>query len=277
MGSLRSSKIDKRGQLPALASKHSVDHLLTLESTRQRVQGDDDDDTGRNTRRRGPHTGLGLERRSRERPSGRVRVEECSQSVVDTDRDQLLVRVDLVPVESTERLGNGNVLKQEDDDGDGKFGGKGGEQRARDVRLTDVSQSRGNVAENGDRRLGFAIADTIRDGGGENCAGGEQISTSDAITPDLTLKLTNNKTMPETTEEERSPPEPNITVPSPLQPPLDEVKRDETCHPKRRVFGGEMQIFQSVDDNLEGFFPRVQAFGDTEQGGDLTGGDYKKR
>ena len=79
--------------------------------------------------------------------------------------------------------------------------------------------------------------------------------------------------MPETTEKERRPPKLDITVPSPLQPPLDEVKSDETGHPKRRVNGGEMQILQRVDDDLESFLPGVQALGDPEQGGDLTRSD----
>jgi hypothetical protein len=79
--------------------------------------------------------------------------------------------------------------------------------------------------------------------------------------------------MPETTEKERRPPKLDIPIPSPLQPPLDQVEGDETGHPKRGVDGGEMQILQRVDDDLEGFLPRVQALGDTEQGGNLTRGD----
>ena len=74
------------------------------------------------------------------------------------------------------------MFEQEDDDGDGKFGGKCGEQRARDVRLTDVSQTRGNVAEDGDRRLGFTLANTVRDGGGEDYEqGGKGVSVTLAI------------------------------------------------------------------------------------------------
>lgn len=78
------------------------DPLLTLECTGQRVQSDDDDDTRWDTRRRGPHSSLGLECRSTERTRRRVSIEQCTQGVVDTDSDEFLVRVDLVPVESTE-------------------------------------------------------------------------------------------------------------------------------------------------------------------------------
>jgi hypothetical protein len=106
---------------------YTLSSPLTLESTRQRIQGDNHDNTRWDTRRRGSHTRLGLERRSGERPCRRVRIEQCSQRIVDPDRNQLLVRVDLVPVQTTKRLGDGDVFEQEDDDGDGKFGSEGGE------------------------------------------------------------------------------------------------------------------------------------------------------
>ena len=141
-----------------------------------------------------------------------------------------------------------------------------------------MSQTGRNVAEDGDGRLGFTLADTVRDGGGEDYERGDRGISAPAPEQDNNAlpRLTNDETMPETTEKERRPPKLDITIPSPLQPPLDEVKSDETGHPERRVDGGEMQILQRVDDDLEGLFPGVQALGDPEQGGNLSGGDYKE-
>ena len=116
----------------------------------------------------------------------------------------------------------------------------------------------------------MAVARTTSEGGGGVSAPAPE-QDNNALP-----RLTNDETMPETTEKERRPPKLDITIPSPLQPPLDEVKSDETGHPERRVGGGEMQILQRVDDDLEGLFPGVQALGDPEQGGNLSGGDYKE-
>jgi hypothetical protein len=63
--------------------------------------------------------------------------------------------------------------------------------------------------------------------------------------------------MPETTQKESRPPELDITVPTPLQPPLDQIKNDQTSHTERGVHVGMFQVFQRVDDDFEGFFPRV--------------------
>lgn len=146
------------------------DPLLTLESTGQRVQSDDDDDTRWDTRRRGPHSSLGLECRSTERTRRRVSVEQCTQRVVNTNSDELLVGVDLVPVQSAERFGDGDMFKKEDDDRDRQLGGEGGEEAGSDVRLTDMAQTRGDFTEDGDRSLSLclALADPVRDGSSQN-------------------------------------------------------------------------------------------------------------
>lgn len=117
------------------------------------VECDDDDDTGRNTSGRSSYTRFGLQRRSRERTSRWVGSEQCTESVVDSNSDELLVGVDLVSVESTERLGNGDVFEQEDDGGDWKMRTNGSEELAGDMGLSDVLQSRRNIAYQRDPRV----------------------------------------------------------------------------------------------------------------------------
>lgn len=62
------------------------------------------------------------------------------------------------------------MFKEEDDDRDRQLGGEGGEEAGRDVRLTDMAQTRGNLTEDGDRSLSLslAFADSVRDGSGQD-------------------------------------------------------------------------------------------------------------
>jgi len=74
-----------------------------VESVRQAIESDNDTDGGEDTSDRGPDTGLGFECRTREGTSSRVGTETCSDSVGDTDGDQLLVGVDLITVDASKR------------------------------------------------------------------------------------------------------------------------------------------------------------------------------
>lgn len=109
------------------------------ESVGETVQGDDDDDSGDPTSCRGSHTALGLEGRAREgtgsgqcgeEGSDRVRhsdgCEELSVLMLKKKRtsrrtNQFLVGVDLVTVDATEGLGDGNMLQKQNDGGDEQF------------------------------------------------------------------------------------------------------------------------------------------------------------
>lgn len=69
----------------------------------QTVECDDDDDGGQDAGSGGTDARLGLECRARERARGGVCAEYGTDGVGHTDGDQLLVGVDLVPVDPSER------------------------------------------------------------------------------------------------------------------------------------------------------------------------------
>lgn len=91
------------------------------ESVGETVQGDDDDDSGDPTSCRGSHTALGLEGRAREGTGSGQCGEEGSDRVRHSDGNQFLVGVDLVTVDATEGLGDGNMLQKQNDGGDEQF------------------------------------------------------------------------------------------------------------------------------------------------------------
>jgi hypothetical protein len=72
------------------------------ERGREAVERDDHDHRGEYARERRAHARLGLDRGARERARGRVRVEDSSNRVRHADRDQFLVRVDLVAIHPAE-------------------------------------------------------------------------------------------------------------------------------------------------------------------------------
>ncbi|KAH3686514.1 hypothetical protein WICPIJ_002512 [Wickerhamomyces pijperi] len=82
-----------------------------VESTGQTVQGQDHTATGENTRQRGLDVTFGLQGGSGEGPCSWVCVEESTDKVRDTNSDQLLVWDNLVVVDSTKGLGDGNVFQ----------------------------------------------------------------------------------------------------------------------------------------------------------------------
>lgn len=80
----------------------SLSATAKLDSRRKGGHVHDDTDSGPPTSGRSSDSRLGLEGRSRKRSGGRVGREERSDRVGDSDGDELLVGVDLVPVEPTE-------------------------------------------------------------------------------------------------------------------------------------------------------------------------------
>lgn len=74
-----------------------------VEGVGQSIEGDNDDDSRDNTSSGSAHARLGLESRSREGTGGRVGTEARANSVGNTDSDELLVRVDLIAVETAKR------------------------------------------------------------------------------------------------------------------------------------------------------------------------------
>lgn len=134
-----------------------------------RSDAHDDTDSGPPTGGRRSDSRLGLEGRTREGSSGRVGREERTDRVGDSDGDELLVGVDLVPVEPTERLGDGNVFEQEDDSRDGNLARHGADELAADVGRADVLEAGRDRLENRDRVLLGVLVD--RDAPGDD---GEQ-------------------------------------------------------------------------------------------------------
>jgi hypothetical protein len=86
-------------------------------------------------------------------------------------------------------------------------------------------------------------------------------------------RLTDNETMPETTQEESRPPKFGVSIPTPSQSPLQKVQDRQTGHTESGVLGSVMQVLERVDDDLERLFPGVQSRVDPEKGGHLTSGD----
>lgn len=87
----------------------------------QSIQGEEDENGSKDTSERSPDTGLGLDGSSREGSSGWVGTKEGTEDVGETNGNKLLGWVDGVVVDSTERLGDGNVLNEENDDGGGEI------------------------------------------------------------------------------------------------------------------------------------------------------------
>ena len=87
----------------------------------QGVQRKEDNDGGEDTSKWRSDTGLRLDGSPRERSGGRVPSEERTKDVGEADGNKLLRRVDDVVVHSAERLRDGNVLNDQDNDGQGKI------------------------------------------------------------------------------------------------------------------------------------------------------------
>jgi hypothetical protein len=86
------------------------------------VESKQDDNSSNDTSEGSSDTSLGLDGSSGERSSSGVSSKEGTEKVADTNGDEFLRGVDNVVVDTTERLGDGDVLNQDNDDGGGKLG-----------------------------------------------------------------------------------------------------------------------------------------------------------
>lgn len=98
------------------------------EDSSKGVESKQDDNSSNDTSEGSSDTSLGLDGSSGERSSSGVSSKEGTEKVADTNGDEFLRGVDNVVVDTTERLGDGDVLNQDNDDGGGKL---------RDERLDD--------------------------------------------------------------------------------------------------------------------------------------------
>jgi|SRR5882757_6036317 len=73
-----------------------------VKRTDEYVQGKDNQQRGEETGQRSRYVASGLESGGGERGGGRVRRKEDTQEVCHTDRNEFLIRVDLVVVQTTE-------------------------------------------------------------------------------------------------------------------------------------------------------------------------------
>ena len=85
------------------------------ESVGETIEGDDDDDSSDPTSGWGPDTALGLESGAREGSGSGQCGEDRSDGVCHSDGDKLLVGVDLVTVDTTKGLGDGDVFQKQDE------------------------------------------------------------------------------------------------------------------------------------------------------------------
>lgn len=98
------------------------------EDSSKGVESKQDDNCSDDTSEGSSDTSLGLDGSSGERSSGGVSSEEGTEKVADTNRDEFLRGVDNIVVDTAERLGDGDVFDQYNDDSSGKL---------RDERLDD--------------------------------------------------------------------------------------------------------------------------------------------
>jgi hypothetical protein len=116
-----------------------------------------------------------------------------------------------------------------------------------------VLQTRRNWPEDSERRvLGPSLVNPERNGGTED----------------------DDESVTETRQEKGSSPEPRVPVSSPSETPLEGVEDDQTSHADCSIFSSVVQLLESVDDDLVGLSSSIEPFVDTEQSGDLTGGNW---
>lgn len=217
------------------------------------VQGNDDDNTGGETRSRGAHTSLRLEGRSRERTGGGVRREKSTDGVVNTDSNKLLVRVNLITVQPTERFGNGDVLEKKDDSGNRNVGTDGRKQLAINERSAYVLQTRRDIADEGNARRGGVNVDSPRDDGPDD----------------------DDKGVSKRLAEESDSAIARVSFTEPGKSPLDSVKGSKCSHTESGVERCLGQVLESVDDNLVCGSTSVKLLGQTKNSRELASGDVK--
>lgn len=114
------------------------------EHSGQGVDGKQHDDCSNATGQGSSHSRLGLDGSPGKGSGGRVGTQERSQQVGNTNCNQLLRRVYGIVVDTAERLGDGNVLNQEDDDRSWEFPGKRFDDSGIDDRDGSMLEASGN-------------------------------------------------------------------------------------------------------------------------------------
>ncbi|KAH3663851.1 hypothetical protein OGAPHI_005254 [Ogataea philodendri] len=140
-----------------------------VESIGETVNGEQHTSSGENTSKRSLDTTLGLQSSSTERSGGWVGVEERSNKVGDTNGNQLLVRVNLVVVDSSKRLGDRDVFQHQNDGCSRKVGSDVAGQTGWSAHDTNVFQSRRNISVDTEGVLGLVVSnDEVTDQGTED-------------------------------------------------------------------------------------------------------------
>lgn len=105
------------------------------------VDGDEDEDCCNATSERSSHTSFGLDGGSRKRSGSGIATQERTQQVGDTNGNHFLRGIDSVVVDTTEGLGNGNVLDQENDNSSRKLAGESFDYCGIDPRDSSILES----------------------------------------------------------------------------------------------------------------------------------------
>lgn len=91
------------------------------ENSRKGIDGKEDDHSSEDTTERSSNSSLGGDSSTGERTSNWVSTEEWAKHIGGTNGDEFLRGVNGVVVDTTERLGDSNMLKQQDNDGSWNF------------------------------------------------------------------------------------------------------------------------------------------------------------
>ena len=226
-----------------------------VESRSDGVKSDQDDDTGGDTSGRGSDSRLGLESGSREGTGRGVGREKRAEGVVDSNSDQLLVGVDLVSVQSTERFGDRDVLEKENNRGDRDVGTDSSEKLSGNVRLMNLSQTTRDRSNERDPRLfGMVEVDSPRDNGEDD----DRESVSQALA------------------EEECPRPSRVPLAEVGEGPLEEVEQEEGGETKCRIERSVRKVLERVDDHLVGGCTCVESLGQSKDGRELTGGNVDR-
>ncbi|TKW52537.1 hypothetical protein CTA1_13432 [Colletotrichum tanaceti] len=220
----------------------------------QGVEGQQDDDGGEDAGEGGADAGLGLDGGAGEGSGGRVGAEEGAEEVGEADGDQLLGGVDDVVVDAAEGLGDGDVLDDEDDDGDGQVRGEGGEQLGVDVGGAGVLEAAGDLAEDPELCLFGVPVDVAVDEPADEDVEQDDEGHAEGGHEEPELLAVRLAVGHDAAEE------------------ADGVEQEEGGQAHGGVDAGGGQGLEHVDDDPVGRVAGVDAL-QAEQGGDLAGGD----
>jgi hypothetical protein len=111
------------------------------EDSSKGIESKQDDNSSDDTSEGSSDTSLGLDGSSGERSSGGVGSKEGTEKVANTNGDEFLGGVDNIVVDTAERLGDGNMLNQDNDDGGGKLRDEGFDDGGVDLGDSSVSET----------------------------------------------------------------------------------------------------------------------------------------